>query len=378
MHIAFNAWFLGQPDVGTGQYLRHLIAALRSQRPDLRLTLIAPPERLIDLPDGVEALPVSVRGSGHPAKLRFEQIDCAQAALAVGADLLHVPHWGSPLRSPLPVVVTIHDLIPLILPAYRGGVLARLYTGLVAASAQGAAAVITVSEASRADILERLRIPPERVNAIYEAAGIKFHPRPGSLLDIGIRQKYDLPQEYVLYLGGFDVRKNVHTLLKAYTYVRQATADAIPLVIAGALPGRLTPRFLDIPRYIREMELEPVVRLIGRADHEDLPAIYRMAKAFVYPSRYEGFGLPLLEAMACGTPVVTSTVSSPPEVVGEAGFTVDPDDARGLAGSILGLLVQENLHKEMSQKALARAAEFSWARTARETVDVYERILLRK
>jgi glycosyltransferase involved in cell wall biosynthesis len=294
-------------------------------------------------------------------------------AARVGADLAHVPYWGSPLNSPIPVVVTIHDLIPLILPAYRGSVLARLYTGMVGAAARGAAAVITDSRASGEDIAQHLRIPADHIYPIPLAASSVYQPRQGSLVDMAIRKKYKLPVEYVLYLGGYDIRKNVHTLLKAFTYVR--TGYDIPLVLAGRLPEKKSSRFIDVSSYIDLMELGDIVQVVGEIEEDDKPAIYRMAKTFVFPSRYEGFGLPVLEAMACGKAVVTTNAPSLPELVGDAAFVVDPDDARHMAGSILATLTQPDTNEDLSRKALARASEFSWARTAAETTAVYSQIL---
>jgi glycosyltransferase involved in cell wall biosynthesis len=370
MHIAVNAWFWNRPDTGSGQYVRSLVTNLPEVAPGLNLTLVAPEGWEIDqLPSGVSVERAKLRGARHRGKVFFEQRLFPRVAAQVGADLAHVPYWGSPLQSPVPVVVTIHDLIPLMLPAYRGGVMARLYTALVAAAARGAAAVITDSEASRGDILQHLSLPPERVTAIPLAAGDAYRPLPDGLPDVRIRQKYDLPPEYVLYLGGYDVRKNIGKLLEAYTYVR-AGCD-IPLVLAGRLPESITPRFWDVPALIGQLELGDVVHPIGWVDEGDKPALYRMASCFVFPSSYEGFGLPVLEAMACGTPVVAAETSSIPEIVGDAAFLIDPGDARHLAGSILAVLVQEELARDLRQKGLARAREFSWTRTAAETVSVY-------
>ncbi len=374
MHIAFNAWFWNRPDTGSGQYLRGLVRGLRAVAPQLQLTLIAPEGWEIDPLDGVGVARVARQGRGNLVKVRFEQGDFPRAAAQVGAQIAHIPYWGAPLNSPIPMVVTIHDLIPLLLPQYRSGVLARLYTGLVAASARGAAAVITDSEHSRRDIVRHLGLDEGRVTAIPLAAGEAYHPRPAMMLDESVRQKYGLPPEYVLYLGGFDVRKNIENLIKAFTYVKTGTQDAFPLVLAGRLPDRKTPRFADVHGLIEAMDLGDVVRLIGEVGEADKPALYRMASCFVFPSRYEGFGLPVLEAMACGTPVVTSDASSLPEIVGDAGFAVAPDDARHLAGSILAVLVQENVARDLKEKGLARSRQFSWERTARETLAVYEGI----
>lgn len=372
IHAAINGWFWDRPDTGSGQYVRRLVETFAAQTPRVRVTLIAPRGREVEPPPGIAVERVPLQGRGHLAKLRFEQQGFPQAAGRVGADVAHVPYWGSPLSSPVPVVVTIHDLIPLILPEYRGGALARLYTGLAAAAARGAAAIITDSEASQTDILRHLGVPQERVRAILLAAGDQYTPHGDSQADAAVRQKYDLPPAFALYLGGYDIRKNVHTLLKAYTYVRDGAGLEFPLVLAGRPPQRRSTRFTEVERLIGEMNICDAVKLIGWVDEADKPSLYRLATCFVYPSRYEGFGLPVLEAMACGTPVVTSNTSSLPEIVGDAAFMVAPDDARGMAGALLALSNQSDLARELGQRGLARARMFNWARTAAQTLEVYE------
>lgn len=374
MHVAINAWFWDRPDTGSGQYVRRLVAALGEAAPHLRVTLVAPRGVAVEPPGAsVSVVEAPLRGRGHWGKLRFEQQSFPRIAGEIGADIAHVPYWGAPLRSPAPIVVTIHDLIPLVLPEYRGGVLGRLYTSLVATTARGAAAVITDSEASQADILARLELPAERVHAIPLAAGEAYHPRPGQPAHAAVREKYGLPPEFVLYLGGYDVRKNVHTLLKAYTYVRDGLGDAYPLVLAGRLPQGSSARFTDVERLISAMSLGDAVRTIGWVDDGDAPALYRMAACFAFPSRYEGFGLPVLEAMSCGTPVVAADAASLLEIVGDAGFLVPPDDARQMAGAILATLNQGEVAAQMRERGLQRAGQFSWARTAEQTLRVYER-----
>jgi glycosyltransferase involved in cell wall biosynthesis len=375
VHVAINGWFWGRPDTGSGQYLRRLLAALAALDDPPQLMLIVPQGEPVEAPAGVAVRTVPLPGRGHWAKLRFEQRAFPAAAAAAGADLAHVPYWSGPLRSPLPIVVTVHDLIPLILPAYRGGVLARLYTGLAAAGARGAAAVITDSEAARSDILHHLGLPAERVHAIHLAAGEPFRPLPPDDLQAAIHEKYNLPDRFVLYLGGYDVRKNVATLLQAMTYVREGTGGDVPLVLAGRMPERPSPRFSDVQGMIDTGDLGDVVRTIGWVEEDDAPALYALASVFAFPSHYEGFGLPALEAMACGTPVVAADVSSLPEVVGDAGYLVDPNDARAMAGAILAILLQDDLAGDLSRLGLAQAANFSWAKTAAETVAVYEAVL---
>jgi glycosyltransferase involved in cell wall biosynthesis len=380
MHIAINGWFLDQPYTGSGQYTRRLVEALLMLEDAPRLTLAVPEGMRIGLPPGVglEVVKIPRRLRGQLGKVWFEQVGFPRVCEALGVDVAHVPYWGSPLRSPVPLVVTIHDLIPLLLPEYRGGPLVRLYTGLVAASARGAEIVLTDSESSRTDIVRRLGIPGERVRTVYLAAGPEYAPRGvGSPVNIaiekGTREKYGLGQWYVLYLGGFDARKNLDTLLRAYTYVLDGVGDAFPLALAGRLPDAGSPRFPDVRAMLERYGLAEgkEVLFTGEVDEADKPTLYRGAACFVYPSRYEGFGLPPLEAMACGTPVIAAGASSVPEVVGDGAYLVPPHDARKMAGAIIATLVQENLAEDLKQKGLAQARQFSWRKTAQQTSEAY-------
>jgi glycosyltransferase involved in cell wall biosynthesis len=186
------------------------------------------------------------------------------------------------------------------------------------------------------------------------------------------RHHPDLPQGYVLYLGGFDARKNIETLLQVYTWAQDTLGQDFPLVIAGQLPDTHNDFFRD-PRVIaKALEVEDVVRFIGPVAEEDKPALYRGAMAFLYPTRYEGFGLPALEALACGVPVVGSHASSVPEIVGAAGMLVDPDDARSMAGALIAVVTEYELHERLAKAAIEQAARFSWEKCAGETLLAYQ------
>ncbi len=377
MHIAFNGWFWNRPDTGSGQYTRELLHALLKIAPDLRLTLILPEHSAASsaVPSAVQTLVAPPRLPGAAGKVWFEQVTFPLSAARAGADVAHVPYWASPLTSSVPIVTTIHDVIALALPVYRGGLLGRLYTSLVSASARGSSHILTDSQASRDEIAARLAVPPERISVATLAADRRFHPIMGAEQDPAVRQKYDLPERFALYLGGFDIRKNVHTLLLAWTYVAQALADDVPLVLAGRPPHRWGgERFPDLPAYAERLGLSPYIRWLGEVDEADKPALYRLAQVMVFPSRYEGFGLPPLEAMACGTPVVACSASSIPEIVGDAAFLVDPDDARDMAGAILGILLQPPLAAQLRNLGLSRASQFNWQKTAREALDVYAQV----
>lgn len=376
MHVAINGFFWKRPFVGSGQYTRQLVYHLNRLVSDLELTLIVPKAETPpqDVPPSVNIKEIPAR-SGNIGKVYFEQVLFPRACGEVRADLAHVPYWGSPLRSPVPVVVTVHDLTTMLVPEYRRGFKARLYNALVSASARGASHVITDSFSSKLDIMDKLHIPEEKVTAIYLAVGPNFSPKGNDLLDMAVMRKYDLPDFYILYLGGYELHKNVITLLHAFTYVAQALGDDYPLVLAGKKPTAVSDIYPDYDDYIRRSNLEKFVKWIGFVDEEDKAVLYRNAETFVFPSRYEGFGLPPLEAMASGCPVVASNASSLPEVVGGAGFAIEPDDERSMAGAIISTIMQDNMAAELRQKGPEQAAKFSWETTAQETLQIYDKLL---
>jgi glycosyltransferase involved in cell wall biosynthesis len=377
MRLAINGWFWDQPTTGSGQTVRYLLPALVEQDPALEIVLIAPAwviAESADLPPHVQPVAVACR-SGNLGKLWFEQAAFPAACRRLAVDLAHVPYFAPPLRPAVPTVTTIHDLIPLVLPEYRGGAAVRLYTALVATAARNASRVLTDSHASRRDILTHLGLPVERVQVVYLAPAPQYRPVTDADTLRAVRRKYALPEQFVLWLSGFDVRKNAAALLHAYTWVAQALGDDYPLVMAGRLPARDTAFFPDPRRIAAGLDIPVAIHYPGHIDESDKPAIYSAASVFVYPSRYEGFGLPVLEAMACGTPVVASDASSLPELAGDAALQVSPTDSRGMGAAVISLCVDEPLRDSMRQRGLARAATFTWARTARETLAVYRQVL---
>jgi glycosyltransferase involved in cell wall biosynthesis len=376
MHIAFNGWFWDRPDTGSGQYLRHLLRALRRVSADLQMTLVLPPH--ITAPEDVPAdvSLIATRGrSGQIGKVWFEQRTFPQMVARVEADIAHAPYWGPPLSSPARLVTSVLDVVALIYPEYNRGFSGRLYTSLVSAAAKGSAHVITLSQAAKADIVTYLDISDAMITPTHLAHDEAFHPLIGKERDAAVRAKYNLPDEFVLYLGGFDLRKQVNQLLLAYTYVAQAQGDEFPLVIAGKEPAWGTPMFPDLRRYANELEIAEYIRWIGYVDEADKPSLYRLARVFVFPSVYEGFGLPVLEAMACGTPVVASDIPVMAEIVGDGAFLVEPGNARAMAGAIIALLIQEPLRETQITHGLAQATRFSWRKTAQATLEVYERVM---
>ena len=382
MHVALNAYFWNKPHTGSGQYTRQLVYHLNRLVSDLALTLVVPlvpgEEEPSGIPPGIGVERVPVR-PGHVGKVLFEQRDFPAACRRAGATLAHVPYWGPPLRSSMPLAVTIHDLTTLLVSEYNRGVRARLYNALVTAAARGADHILTDSFSSKLDIIDHLGIPEQDVTAVYLGVGPQYTPNPAggdnSLVDMAVIKKYDLPEFYVLYLGGYELHKNILNLLHAYTYVAKALGDEYPLVLAGKKPDTVSPNFPDYDDMIARAGLSKYVRWIGYVDEADKPLLYRGAEVFVFPSRREGFGLPPLEAMACGTPVVASNSGSLPEIIGPAGFAVDPDDVRGMAGAIIAIIMQAPLAADLRRQGPQQAAKFTWEQTAVETLKVYDRIM---
>lgn len=315
MHIAINGWFVGQTTTGSGQYIHHLLDYLPRQAMGVTISLLLPGPALGSGTrswSGVQAVPVTLpRLPAALRKLWWEQVTVPRMAQRLGADLIWVPYWAAPIWQPVPVCVTVHDLIPLLLPAYRGGIQHRLYTWLVSRSARRAASVLTVSQASKRDIVEHLHIPASRVHVVYHGPNVPGDAAPDAGHLDAVRARYALPPRFFLYLGGFDVRKNLAATIRAYRrYLDRGGDPAVKLVLAGQLPAVDSDFAPDPRRLAAEQGLGDQVQCCGWVDEADKPALYALATAFVFPSLYEGFGMMVLEAMAAGTPVITSQAAS--------------------------------------------------------------------
>jgi len=375
MHIAFNAWFWNQPHTGSGQYLQRLVFALAKLAPEMKISLILPPNVTIteSLPSNISAIPTTGRG-GALGKVVFEQRTFPRMVKACGADLAHVPYWGAPLSSPVPLITSVLDVASLILPEYYAtGVKGRAYNALISASAGGSAHIITISDSAKADIVEYLKIPPEKITTTYLGVDEVFHPKFGAENDALVRKKYNLPMSFVLYLGGFDYRKQVNQLLYAYTYLAQAEGDNYPLVMAGKEPDWSKRVFPDMRKYADQLNISDYIQWIGYVDEADKPALYRLSDLFVYPSMYEGFGLPPLEAMACGVPVVANALDIFKETLGDGAYLVE--NARTMGGAMIALLIQKPLRETMINQGLAQATRYTWRKTAQATLKIYESLL---
>lgn len=378
MHVVINGSFWAEPNVGSGQYLHGLMRWLPQVAPQHRYYLVTPATAPgPPAPEGVTLVrartPFGRRG-GNLGKLFFEQVTMPAAVRRLGGTgdrVLFVPYFAPPLRAAAPVVTTVGDIIPLLLPEYMGGPHVRAYMALVRRAVRRSAHVLTFSACSRDDILAQLGLPGDRVTAVLLAAGDQYSPGDQAAARAEVARRYSLAGPFVYYVGGLDARKNVGALLRAFALLH-SRGDGATLAIAGRALGRDRRLFPDLDGLIADLELGEAVRRID-VPLEDGPLLYRACAAFAFPSRYEGFGLPPLEAMACGAPVVVSEASSLPEVVGAAALRVPPDDVLGWAAALGRLLGDAELRATLRAQGLAQAARFSYRRVAEETLAVLER-----
>jgi glycosyltransferase involved in cell wall biosynthesis len=285
-----------------------------------------------------------------------------------GVDLFHATEHLLPRFSSVRTVFTLHDLIFLFHPETHKPLNRWFLTLMMPRFLRAADAVIAVSECTKRDAVRFYGIPEEKITVIYEGVNPRFRPASPETI-AAVRARYGLPEHFILYVGTIEPRKNLTALLEAFHHLL-ATHD-LRLVIVGK-KGWLYEGFF---RRLRELGLEDRVIFTGYVPDEDLPAIYSAADLFVFPSLYEGFGLPVLEAMACGTPVICSNTSSLPEVAGDAALLVDPTDVRALAGAMERALTDEHLRSELMAKGLERARWFTWEKAAAKTLEVYRGVL---
>lgn len=385
MRIGINALFLQKPATGMGQHLLHLLQGLDSlDERDQHYTLLAPRVRraytvrapqLSDRFREVEVVTRLARLGENVEQVWWEQCGIVLAGSREKVDLLHSPYWSNPLWSPWPTVVTVHDVIQFVLPEYAWRKISRMYFGLVSAGARRADAIITVSECSKADIVKILGVAPERIHVIGNAVDSTLYPVRDAWLLKSLRERYGIGPRFVLYFGGFDLRKNVPRIIEAYSRMPERLRKEYGLVIAGRYQNLGHPLFPDPREVVAQLGLEGSVIFTGQIREQDKAPLFSAASLFVFPSLYEGFGIPVLEAMACGTPVVTSNVSALPEVAGDAGELVDPYQTDAISAAMADLLDNQARRDELSRRGLERARRFTWNGVAEQTVRVYKQIL---
>jgi alpha-1,3-rhamnosyl/mannosyltransferase len=364
---------------GIGRYTYNLTRALAQVAPDEVFVILHNPALLntrYDLASLARFPNIELVRINVPTFSWTEQLRLPLVIGHLSLDICHSPYYIKPYWLPCPSVVTIYDLISKLFPQYLPSPWARLIFEFATRLALWSAhRVITTSQAARNDLIALYHVAPEKIAVTPMAADERFQPLNKREIEPA-RHKYGLPEQYVLYLGINKPHKNLVRLIEAWSLVIghwDLGLDRWPLVIAG----HWDPRYPQARRKAAALGLEDSVIFLGDVAEADLPALYSGAELFVFPSLYEGFGLPPLEAMACGVPVLCSKTSSLPEIMGEAALTFDPLDVAEMAAKIGEALRDGALREEMREKGLRQAAKFSWERTAQETLEVYREVTSR-
>jgi len=358
---------------GLGRYAESLARTLVSADPG-RYALFYNREQGIQPLVGMENLPTRTVALGYKpwrmlvwlgqlARVRFDR-------LLSDAELFHATeHLLLPLRS-VPTVLTVHDLIFRHLPEHHKPLNRWYLNWTVPLYCRRVDHIIAISDCTRRDLIAAYDIAPDKITVIHEAADPRFRPQPSETIE-AVRTRYDLPERYLLFVGTIEPRKNLSRLLVVFeTLYAEGLTDALVIVgKRGWLYGDLFARLERSP-------VQDKVILPGYVPDDDLPAVYAGAQALAFPSLYEGFGLPVLEAMACGTPVACSDTSSLPEVAGDAALCFDPSDAADIAGALRRLLSDKELCEALRQRGFEQASRFSWRRVAAETKAVYDAVLM--
>jgi alpha-1,3-rhamnosyl/mannosyltransferase len=362
--VLLDADVVGRRRTGDESYTLGLLRELPGAAPDLRFAcslrdLAALPD---DVPAAVERHRLAVRSPYRRIPWAFPRL-----ARAAGADLVHL-HYFVPPRLPGPAVVTVHDLSFARAPELLRRRDRLLFQAFVPGSLRRARRIVAVSEFTRADVCERYGVDPARVVAVHNGVGPAFRP-VGGAVDV-VRERYDLDVPYVLFVGALQPRKNPLVLLDAFA---RLVGDGLPHVLA--LAGRDRGSLGAVRERIARHRLEGRVALLGHVLEPDLPALYTAADALCFPSLYEGFGLPALEAMACGIPVAASRTTGLGEAVGDAAETFDPRSVDEVADALRRVVTDAGLRDRLITAGRSRASAFTWRRTAEATAAVYREAL---
>jgi glycosyltransferase involved in cell wall biosynthesis len=357
-------------DFGIGTYIRNLLRELARIDHQTEYVLFCRPEdtELAGML-GANFRCVPAR-SGHYSIA--EQLAVPMAARRERLDLFHAPHYVLPALIPTRSVVTIHDCIHLMFPDYLRHRLGYAYAhASLWTAAHKSDRIFTVSEQSKRDILKFFRVPPEKIVVTPNAIDDRFNTPPSEEHIVQTRERYQLSHTYLLYVGNIKPHKNLERLVEAFHLVREQGRPELELVIIGDEISKMQ----SLRRAVHKYQLHRYIRFLGFVPDKTLDVLYRLASVFVFPSLYEGFGLPPLEAMASGTPVVTSNVSSLPEVVGDAAVLVDPYSADAIAAGILDVLRSTHLRDDLRRRGFERVKAFSWQRSAKRVREVYSEVV---
>ncbi len=364
MRIAIDARKLH--DFGIGTYVQNLLRQLARLDAETEYVLFCSR----DDRDLLSTLGPNFRPIVEPASpySLLEQVSLPARIVRERVDLYHSPHYVLPPLVPVPSVVTIHDCIHLMFPQYLPNRLAPFYARtFMWWAAHRSSRVLTVSEASKRDILRYFDVPEDKVTVIHNAIDDRFKQLPPDEDVHRVRERFQLHDPFVLYAGNVKPHKNLERLIEAFHLLHTDGFPDLKLLIIG----NDISKYATIRRAVHSWNLHKYVRFLGFVPDQTLAILYRLASVFVFPSLYEGFGLPPLEAMASGTPVVTSNLSSLPEVVGSCAVLVDPYDAKSIADGIRRVLTDPTLARDLHERGPQRAGQFSWEEAARRTLAIY-------
>ncbi len=382
MHIAIDYTPAVRQRAGIGRYTRGLVHALAELDRTNRYTLFCVGQGSEDAPARQPRLPG--HEDGWPANFTFKVTNLPARWLTAGwhklklplhverlagdCDIFHSPDFTLPPLRSAAGVVTIHDLSFLRLPEFADPGLREYLSKSVPDSVARARRVLADSENTRLDLMELLNVPADKISVVTPGVGPEFRPVRDTVQLNEVRERYHLPQWFILFVGTIEPRKNLARLISAYGQLRRQTGLPHALVLAGS-QGWLSQGIYD--QAAKEGLTEHVL-FPGFVADEDLPALYTLADLLTFPSLYEGFGIPPLEAMACGTPVVASNNSSLPEATGSAALLVDAEDMEGLADAMARVLGDAALRARLSDLGRAQAARFTWRSAAETLLHAYE------
>ena len=367
MRIAIDARKLH--DYGIGTYVRNLVGALARQDDTTEYILLCRPEDAEDVRAlGPRFQAIVERAGNYSVR---EQMTVPLSLARARVDAFHAPHYVVSPLTRCPYVVTIHDCIHLRFPQYLPNKAAHYYARtMMTMAARRADRILTVSEASKQDILYYLNVPPGKVDVVYNALDERLAAPPTDDDVARVRERFLLTAPFILYAGNIKPHKNVDRLIEAYSLLRQRGGEDVKLLIIGDEISK----YPNLRRLVHRFQLHKHVRFLGFVPEATLAVLYRLASVFVFPSLYEGFGLPPLEAMAAGTPVITSNVSSLPEVVGDAAVLIDPMDPEAIASAMARVLGDPQLSADLSRRGLERVKVFSWDRSVARIRQIYAEI----
>lgn len=368
--IGIDAHMVGARETGNETYVLNLLQSLpqvdADRRFEYKVITLDPNEALKRLDNRTDFEFVQVKPAQSLIRI---PISMPLLAIRDRLALLHSTYVVPPF-CPCPTVVTVHDITFQLYPQYFRARVRLILSLLVPFSMRRADMVITVSNSAKQDIVTRYNIPEEKIVVTHEAAAPHFRVLQDRNSLAEVKARYGIDKDFFLAVGNLQPRKNIRRLVEAYGHLPASVRSRYQLVIVGQALWKHS----DVYEAVAERHMQPNVTFTGYVPDEDLVLLYNAATLFVYPSLYEGFGLPVLEAMASGTPVVTSCVSSLPEVAGEAAILVNPTDVNEIMSAMTAVVSNPDLARRLSEHGLRRAASFSWEQTARETLEVYKEI----